>query len=40
MKADKKGFYVYYLILLKNEPKIRQRPIKEDIIFVFNFVEK
>jgi hypothetical protein len=37
-KADKKGFYVFYLILLKNEPQIGRRPMKGD--FLFNFVEK
>jgi hypothetical protein len=34
-KADKRGFYVNYLILLKNEPQIGSRPIKRDIIFKF-----
>jgi hypothetical protein len=43
--ADKKGFYILYLILMKNESQIGRRPIKKDILswifnFVFNFVEK
>jgi hypothetical protein len=32
--ADKRGFYVFYLILLKNEPQIGQRPIKGDSMFL------
>jgi hypothetical protein len=39
MKADKIGFYVF-LILLKNEPQIGRRPIKEMLCFLFIFVEK
>jgi hypothetical protein len=33
-KADKTGFHVLYLILLKNEPQIGRRPIKWDF-YVF-----
>jgi hypothetical protein len=33
MMADKRGFYVNYLMLLQNEPQIGRRPIKGSIIF-------
>ena len=36
----KEGFYVFGLILLKNEPQIDRRPIKEDLCLFFNYVEK
>ena len=36
-KADKRGFYVYYLIVLKNKPKIGRRPIKGDFMFFIQF---
>jgi hypothetical protein len=39
-KADKRRFYVLYLIKLKNEPQIGWRPIKGDSMFWFNLVEK
>jgi hypothetical protein len=39
-KADKGGFYICNLILLKNEPQIGGKPIKGDFIFVFIFVDK
>jgi hypothetical protein len=39
-KADKKRFYVNDLILLKNEPQIVRKPIKEDIIFIIEFFWK
>ena len=39
-KADKRGFYVNDLILLKNEPQIGRKPIKEDIIFSIEFCQK
>ena len=34
------GFYVFDLILLKNEPKIGRRPIKEDILSIIKFYWK
>jgi hypothetical protein len=33
-------YYILNLIFLKNELKIGRRPIKEKIIFLFNYVEK
>ena len=38
--CEKKSTFlpIFYLILLKNEPQIGQRPIKGD--FLFNFFEK
>jgi hypothetical protein len=37
-KANNGGFYIYNLILVKNDPKIGCRRIKE-ILCLFNFVE-
>jgi hypothetical protein len=38
--ADKRGFYILYLILLKNEPPIGQKTIQGDFMFLSTFVKK
>ena len=32
-KADERGFYIKYLILLKNESTIGRRPMEGDLLF-------
>ena len=38
LKADEGRYYIFNLILMKNEPQIGWRPIKEILNFLVNFV--